>query len=440
MAILSKVIGNIKTVISPWFYQKSEVDSKLNSKAEANHTHSISGVSNLQSSLDGKADSGHNHDERYYTESELDAKFEVLESALDGLVGFTATVVASLPSSGENGVMYLVLNEEGIERDVYNEYIWVNGGFEKIGNTSVEVDLSGYATVSFVNSSLADYALEDEVTSALNGKSDVGHTHSVADISSLQSLLDGKADEGHTHSLASTGSNGFMSSTDKSKLDGIATGANKTTVDSSLSSSSANPVQNKVVTQGLNGKSDSDHTHTVSDVTNLGVASTSGNGLMSSAMVTKLNGIATGANKTTVDSALSSTSTNPVQNKVVKAQVDSLNSAKANTNHTHNDYTTTTAVSCSYGTVKKFKKNGWAVVVWQDLNLTNISKNAWVTIANVGWTNQGEFDNHYGNFFTPNQTIPRFEVTQGGLLRAFIPSGCTTPTGNYGYIVYPTAD
>ena len=38
-----------------------------------------------------------------------------------------------------------------------------------------------------------------------------------------------------------------MSASDKSKLDGIATGANKTTVDSSLSTTSTNPVQNKVI-------------------------------------------------------------------------------------------------------------------------------------------------------------------------------------------------
>lgn len=49
------------------------------------------------------------------------------------------------------------------------------------------------------------------------------------------------------------------------------------------------------------------------------VASTTANGLMSAAMVTKLNGIATGATKVTVDSALSSTSTNPVQNKAIYA-------------------------------------------------------------------------------------------------------------------------
>lgn len=49
-------------------------------------------------------------------------------------------------------------------------------------------------------------------------------------------------------------SNGLMASSDKSKLDGIATGANKTVVDSALSSSSSNPVRNSVIYNALNGK------------------------------------------------------------------------------------------------------------------------------------------------------------------------------------------
>ena len=39
------------------------------------------------------------------------------------------------------------------------------------------------------------------------------------------------------------------------------------TVDSSLSSSSTNPVQNKVINSALNGKSDTGHTHTKSNIT-----------------------------------------------------------------------------------------------------------------------------------------------------------------------------
>lgn len=64
------------------------------------------------------------------------------------------------------------------------------------------------------------------------------------------------------------------------------------------------------------------------------VATTSANGLMSSTDKAKLNGIAEGANRTTVDTALSTTSTNPVQNKVVKTALD----GKASSSHTHDEY------------------------------------------------------------------------------------------------------
>lgn len=82
-------------------------------------------------------------------------------------------------------------------------------------------------------------------------------------------------------------------------------------VDSDLSSTSTNAIQNKVVNTALSGKAST------------AVATTSANGLMSASDKTKLNGIDTGANKTTVDSKLSTTSTNPVQNKAVKAALDS---------------------------------------------------------------------------------------------------------------------
>lgn len=123
----------------------------------------------------------------------------------------------------------------------------------------------------------------------------------------VNTALSGKA----STAVATTSANGLMSSSDKSKLDGIADGANKTIIDSSLSTTSTNPVQNKVINTALSGKASTS------------VATTSANGLMSASDKTKLNGIATGANKTTVDSALSTTSTNPVQNKVVKAALDS---------------------------------------------------------------------------------------------------------------------
>ena len=42
------------------------------------HNHVISNVDGLQAALDGKALSSHTHDDRYYTESEIDAKFDAI--------------------------------------------------------------------------------------------------------------------------------------------------------------------------------------------------------------------------------------------------------------------------------------------------------------------------------------------------------------------------
>ena len=66
------------------------------------------------------------------------------------------------------------------------------------------------------------------------------------------------ADNNTTYSNATTSTDGLMSSSDKTKLDGIAAGATKITVDSALSSTSTNPVQNKVIYGAISSKADLD--------------------------------------------------------------------------------------------------------------------------------------------------------------------------------------
>lgn len=64
-----------------------------------------------------------------------------------------------------------------------------------------------------------------------------------------------------------------------------------------------------------------------------GNATASAAGLMSAADKAKLDGVAAGSNRVIIDAELSTTSTNPVQNKVIKSALDS----KSNTGHTHDD-------------------------------------------------------------------------------------------------------
>lgn len=96
------------------------------------------------------------------------------------------------------------------------------------------------------------------------------------------------------YSNASTSAAGLMSATDKAKLDGIAEGATAVTVDSAISSTSTNPVENQAIYTALAGKVDTE----------------TGKGLSSNDYTdtekTKLAGIEAGANAYTLPAATTS--------------------------------------------------------------------------------------------------------------------------------------
>lgn len=64
-----------------------------------------------------------------------------INSAIGKITQFDFQVVESLPGSGKKGIIYLVSNH-GSGNNIYDEFIWVDSKFEKIGTTAV--DLSGY--------------------------------------------------------------------------------------------------------------------------------------------------------------------------------------------------------------------------------------------------------------------------------------------------------
>lgn len=66
---------------------------------------------------------------------------EEVKSLIGNTKALEFSVVDELPSSGEKSTIYLVSNSKA-ENDAYDEFIWLNNKFEKIGTTSV--DLSGY--------------------------------------------------------------------------------------------------------------------------------------------------------------------------------------------------------------------------------------------------------------------------------------------------------
>ena len=77
-----------------------------------------------------------------------------ITTAISGVVGVEFEVVQTLPATGDAGTIYLVPNQ-GTTPNIYDEYIYVNNAFEKIGTT--EIDLSNYVTTTDLNTALANY-------------------------------------------------------------------------------------------------------------------------------------------------------------------------------------------------------------------------------------------------------------------------------------------
>lgn len=198
-----------------------------------------------------------------------------------------------------------------------------------------------------------------KINELLSGKSDMGHNHderyyTETETDDMVNGLSNQINEKADKSVVTTSTNGLMSKEDKSKLDGIATEANKTVVDSALSSSSTNPVQNKVVNSALNGKANSSHNHSISNITNLQLTlenkSPTGHThddryYTKTEMNTELNGKANSShthsisNITNLQSALDEKA-HLVHNHdnlyYTEAEIDEKLNGKADSTHTHN--------------------------------------------------------------------------------------------------------
>ena len=95
-------------------------------------------VTNLGTNLDAVETSLTN----VYTKTETDSAIATAIAAVDHL---SREIVETLPenANANKNVIYMVRREDGTGQDVYNEYMYINGAWEIIGDTSV--DLTGYA-------------------------------------------------------------------------------------------------------------------------------------------------------------------------------------------------------------------------------------------------------------------------------------------------------
>ena len=74
------------------------------------------------------------------------AVYDFVTNAIAGISGFHAEIVSELPASGQSNILYLLAKSSAASGDGYDEYLYINGAWELIGST--DIDLSGYVQAS----------------------------------------------------------------------------------------------------------------------------------------------------------------------------------------------------------------------------------------------------------------------------------------------------
>lgn len=213
---------------------------------------------------------------------------QTIKNSISAIPKFRTAVVNSLPDDAEaksESTIYLVKSGNDTQ-NLYTEYIWINGAWEKLGEQKVNLD--NYLTQSNLSVEVYDDT-ENEIYVRLNsGGSSFG-----------DAILP----------IASPSKAGLMSTTDKTKLNGIEAGANKYVLPNASASAiggvKINTTANSspVVNPGTQGDG-TNRTYYVQasstangllvvtvpwENTTYGVATPSAAGLMSAADKTKLN-------------------------------------------------------------------------------------------------------------------------------------------------------
>lgn len=290
---------------------KEEITSAVSKKANTSHTHTVSNVTNLQTTLDTM-------------NSEIDGSIKSLSvsgktityTKNDGSTGTITTqdtntdtkVTNTLATTTKAYVTGTTSAETNTGTQVFDTGVYLDTTAGQLVATTFKGALDGNAktATSATSATSATKATQDgsgntitstyETKSAASAKLTEAKTYAdsaatkvkndllngaggaydtlkelgdlidvnVDAIDALETVAAGKADKNHTHSDVTTSAAGFMTAADKTKLNGIATGANKTVTDSSLSTSSTNPIQNKVVATALNSATSAISTNTSS--------------------------------------------------------------------------------------------------------------------------------------------------------------------------------
>lgn len=329
----------------------NDYDALIKSKVDSGDASTLSSAkSYTDTEVAKKANVTHNHDSAYDAKGSASAAQTAAQSYTDtkisGLTSGTTTVknaehattadsATTAASCTGNAATATKATQDGNGKVISEQYETKADATAKLNSAKAYADSAATQVKNdLLNGAGTAYDTLKELGDLIDTNVDA--------IDALEVVAAGKADKTHTHSnyastVTTTGTGNAITAIAQSGNTITATKgstfltAHPTITTSSDTTTTASPTFGGTftavdsITKDSNGHVAKINTKTVAVPS--AAASTSAAGLMTSTMVTKLNGIATGATKVTVDTALSASSTNPVQNKVINTALVNLTDA-----------------------------------------------------------------------------------------------------------------
>lgn len=242
----------------------------------------------------------------------------ILKEMIANLANLQIEVVDQLPSVGETNIIYLV-KKSGSAPDIHDEYVFVDGKWEKIGNT--EIDLSNYYTRAEVDAKIPVIPnIETSISGAGNVitliEVDANNKHKVNATKGISVYTKQEVDD----MLTGSGLGDVIAAEAFTTADRVITsnGPGKTVKDSGILIGNlalkSYVDEKEIAWDKVTGKPETyvpaAHTHPLAQITDAGA-------LASKSKVDKSDLNFDIPEGIVVDSSLSTTSVNPVQNKIV---------------------------------------------------------------------------------------------------------------------------
>ena len=161
----------------------------------------ISTVTGLQTALNGKASTGHSHSDVTTTSNGFMTSADKVK--LDGIV--PANLLSRANHTGTQAISTIDTLQSTLDTKASTGH----------SHTEATTSVKGFM-------SSADKAkLDGIVTANLVNRANHTGEQAISTITGLQAAIDGRASSGHTHADATSSAGGFMSRTDKAKLDAL---------------------------------------------------------------------------------------------------------------------------------------------------------------------------------------------------------------------------